>query len=160
MPTMEFNRVVSLVLGFIVLILAFVWISNKFRAKNSTTQTNQPTVTMTPTILEENEKWNPLSFLFDNKTPTPTPTKGSNVINITSGDVQTPTPQIRISIIEGRNNPGKSAPSEQTTIITKNTNIVYNKKPVQQIPETGSPTVLIPILSLLIAGGFAIKKAR
>lgn len=155
---MEFNRVVSLVLGFIVLILAFVWISNKFRAKNSTTQTNQPTVTMTPTTIEENERWDPLSFLFDNKTLTPTPTKSSNIINTTNREGQTPTPQIQISIIERRNSLGKSAPSEQTTIITKNTNILYNKKPVQQIPETGSPTALIPILSLLIAGGFAIKK--
>lgn len=159
MSIMEFNRVVSLVLGFIVLILAFVWISNKFRAKNSTTQTNQPTitVTITPTTGEEKGTWNPFSFLFDNKTPTPTPTKGDNAIKVIGEYMQTPTPQIRISIIEGKNNPEKS---EQTAIITKDTNTLYNKKPVQQIPETGSPTVLIPILSLLIAGGFAIKKAR
>jgi len=156
---MEFNRIISLVLGFIVLILAFVWISNKFRAKSSTTQANQPTVTVIPTIeKEQSEKWNPFSFLFDDKTPTPTPTKSESTISTTNGEGKTPTPQVQISIIEGRDAVEKSGSTGQITVTTKNTNTMYNKKSVQQIPETGSPTVLIPILTLFIAGGFAIRK--
>ena len=156
---MEFNRLISLILGFIILILAFVWISNKFRAKNSTTQANQPIVTMIPTIeKEQSEKWNPFSFLFDDKTPTPTPTKSESTISTTNGEGKTPTPQVQISIIEGRDAVEKSGSTGQITVTTKNTNTMYNKKSVQQIPETGSPTVLIPILTLFIAGGFAIRK--
>jgi len=156
---MEFNRIISLVLGFIILILAFVWISNKFRAKNPTTQLSQPTATIIPTIeKKQSEKWNPLSFLFDDKTSTPTPTKSKNIISTTNGEGQPPTPQVQISIIEGRNAVERNGSTGQTTATTNNTNSIYNKKSIQQIPETGSPTVLIPILTLFIAGGFAIRK--
>jgi len=155
---MEFNRVISLVLGFIVLILAFVWISNKFRSKDSITQANQPTVTMAPAVEEGGgEQWNPFSFLFDKKTPTPT--ENTDDTNIVDGAEVTPTQQIQISIIEGRNNIDKGSTSGQTTITTKETNNTYNNKSVQQIPETGTTTAFIPILSLLLAGGFAIRKS-
>ena len=49
---MEFNRLISLVLGFIVLILIFVWVNNRIQAgKNKTTDTKntvQVTLTTTP----------------------------------------------------------------------------------------------------------------
>jgi len=159
---MEFNRLISLVLGFIVLILVFVWISNKFRANNSTTQTRQPTITIAPTTTVEKDqgaKWNPFAFLFNNKTPTPSPTKNSTKTETKNTEVISITPQTQINIIEGKGSAKEAVPATETTSATEETNITYNNKSVKKIPETGAATMLIPTLSLLLVGGIAIRKA-
>ncbi|KKQ38915.1 MAG: hypothetical protein US54_C0001G0040 [Candidatus Roizmanbacteria bacterium GW2011_GWA2_37_7] len=153
---MEFNRLVSLVLGFIVLILAFVWISNRFRAKKTPTQTNQPTITITiaPTGKEEKQDggWNPLAFLFKNNTPTPTNPVAE--INIPINEqIISPTPQTKVKVVEG-GIVDQSNSSNERTIYT-----AYNQNIVHQIPETGAATALLPILSVLFAGGMLIKKS-
>lgn len=162
---MEFNRLVSLVLGFIVLILAFVWISNRFRANNTTTQINQPTTTITPTNtqIKENNKqnigWNPFLSLFNKEKPTLTPTITPTEVlvgtNTTTND-KTPTltqPQTKVRVIENKSMENNSLLSGDTT------NNVYNQNSAQQIPETGAATMLIPILSFILASGIAIKKS-
>lgn len=155
---MEFNRLVSLVLGFIVLILAFVWISNRFRANNSSTQGNQPTITIAPTEeAKEDARWNPLAFLFDKESPTPTLTSTPSK-NIVDNVSITTTPKTQVTIIEGNNTRGSPSTTRYITPQTKKSTS-YNQKSVQQIPETGAPTALLPIISLLLAGGFAIKKS-
>lgn len=87
---MEFNKLLSLVLGFVILILAFVWISNRFRASQAEKQGENPTtvvsqtspsqtqttttttpsaqgssITPSATPKEESNSRNPLAFLFN-----------------------------------------------------------------------------------------------
>jgi hypothetical protein len=149
---MEFNRLISLVLGFIVLILVFVWVNNRIQAgKNKTIDTNtttQITLTTTPSPTGQAEKkgWkNPLAFLFGQQSPTPsvsiTPTGTITAISTTPGTTQpsgTP-PQVRIVTNS------KYTESNSTDNVT-------------QIPETGLPTLIIPLSFLALAGGMYIKR--
>ncbi|MDP4010869.1 MAG: hypothetical protein Q8P72_01420 [Candidatus Roizmanbacteria bacterium] len=171
---MEFNRLISLILGFIILILAFVWISNKFRANKSTVQTNQPTITVTIAPTEkveaktENGGWNPFAFLFNKQTPTPTPTQtqtntSSNTNKAINGATITPKFQTKVKVIEKEQMRDISKTNQPTGAETinktyTNTNMTTNN-PTQQIPETGVFTALLPILSLMLAGGIAMKKS-
>ncbi|PJC30171.1 hypothetical protein CO051_07120 [Candidatus Roizmanbacteria bacterium CG_4_9_14_0_2_um_filter_39_13] len=167
---MEFNRLISLILGFIILILAFVWISNKFRANKSTVQTNQPTITVTIAPTEkveaktENRGWNPFAFLFDKQTPTPTQTNtSSNTNKAINGATITPKFQTKVNVIEKEQMRDISKTNQPTGVETisktyTNTNMT-TKNPTQQIPETGAFTALLPILSLMLAGGIAMKKS-
>lgn len=148
---MEFNRLISLVLGFIVLILIFVWVNNRIQAgKNITTNTKnivQITLTTTPspTRKEEKKAWNPFAFLFSQQSPTPstliTPTRIITTIPTTLGTTQlsrTPT-QIQV-VINNR---------------FIETSSVDN---ASQIPETGLPTLILPLSFAALAGGMYIKK--
>lgn len=159
---MEFNRLVSLVLGFVVLILLFVWITNRFRGETRTTASKTtPTVTVTksptPTPKEGEEKgWNPLGFLFgDDKTPTPTKAMVKK---------STPSPSaIRITIAGGQTNPTGSTGSigGSTEVVYKNnrTNVVQGAKGTSQIPETGTASIFIPsLISSLLAGVYLRKR--
>lgn len=158
---MEMNRLISLVLGFVVLILIFVWVSNRFRASNKNTQTTKITAASTltptskPTVTQntKNKKWNPLSFLFDNKkNTTPVPTGQDNIkkeINL----IPSPTIQTQVKIIEGgltSNNPNPIEPTNTSQ---------YNFQTIAQIPETGASSVFFPLMSVLISIGIIIKKS-
>ena len=151
---MEFNRLVSLVLGFIVLILLFVWISNRFRANTRTTGTKTVKATVTPTK-GPSTGWNPFGFLAK-KTPTPTKTVAKN----------SPTP-IKIKVENGTAPQGQAGqtgqnnqpqqPQQQTEVIYKNyktgKTIVVN-----EIPETGAPTILLSLALAGLTGGIYLKK--
>ncbi len=142
---MEFNRLISLVLGFIVLILVFVWIGSRFRSTTRTVGDARVTVTMTPTPTKaQGEKgWNPFGFLFRGS-PTPTKTIAQRI---------TPTPtQI---VVAGQ------ATQETNTIVYKNnrTGETQTIEGVQRIPETGAPTLIIPLaLSALTFGAYLRKR--
>ena len=159
---MEFNRLVSLVLGFIVLILLFVWISNRFRANTRTTGIKTVTVTISPTVKATvtptkgpSTGWNPFGFLAK-KTPTPTKTVAKN----------SPTP-IKIKVENGTAPQGQAGqtgqnnqpqqPQQQTEVIYKNyktgKTIVVN-----EIPETGAPTILLSLALAGLTGGIYLKK--
>lgn len=153
---MEFNKLVSLVLGFIVLILVFVWISN--RVRSSQTVSNTPSITVTtsvsptPTATEEEEgtTWNPFAFLFNRDgTPTPTITPKAGTVEKISG-MPTATP-VEIRVVEN------GATGSQTTKggITYTNNHTGN---VQQIPETGAATLLLPLSLAAMTAGIYLKK--
>ena len=149
---MEFNRLISLVLGFIVLILIFVWVNNRIQAgKNETTDiqdVSQAVLTTTPSPTGQVEKkgWkNPLAFLFGQQSPTPstsiTPTGAITTLSTTPGTTQlsgTPT-QIQVVVDGGYG---------QTSSVDN----------VTQIPETGLPTLIMPLSFLALAGGMYMKK--
>ncbi|MBP9691138.1 hypothetical protein KBD81_03605 [Candidatus Woesebacteria bacterium] len=155
---MEFNKLVSLVLGFIVLILVFVWISN--RVKSSQTVSKTPTVTVTisktptpkPTETEGGTIWNPFSSLFNKKSPTPTPSpkKGIAVVSgMPIATTTTTTTPVQIRVVEGTQTPNSRGQITYTNSTTGK---------VQQIPETGAATFLIPLSFAALSAGIYLKK--
>ncbi|QQS44483.1 hypothetical protein IPM65_02705 [Candidatus Roizmanbacteria bacterium] len=156
---MEFNKLVSLVLGFIVLILIFVWISNRVRQQSTVADGNNVTVTVTPTSTpseaEERSGWNPFAFLFNNEeeTPTPTPTKAGSMVEILSG-TPTTTP-VQIKVVESGSQTG--TPNNGTKTITYvNTN--NTKGGVNQIPETGAATLMLPLSLAAMTAGIYLRR--
>jgi hypothetical protein len=142
---MEFNRLISLVLGFIVLILVFVWIGSRFRSATRTTTEARVTVTMTPTPtkVQGQKGWNPFGFLFKG-TPTPTKSIAKRI-----------TPTVTSIVVAGQ------ATQETDTIVYKNnrTGETQTIEGVQRIPETGAPTLVIPFaLSALTFGAYLRKR--
>lgn len=143
---MEFNRLISLVLGFIVLILVFVWIGSRFRSATRTVGDARVTVTMTPTPTKANgEKgWNPFGFLFNRQTPTPTKT-------IAKAGTPTPT----TIVVAGQ-------ATEDTYAVTYRNNRTGETRTIEgvtRIPETGAPTLVIPLaLSALTLGAYLKKR--
>ncbi|MDA1316690.1 MAG: hypothetical protein O3B87_01545 [bacterium] len=148
---MEFNRLISLVLGFIVLILVFVWINNRIQA-GKTAKTNngneiQVTLTITPSPKTNGEKksWNPFAFLFNNGSPTPTTSK--TLVNTNATTSTTPaTNQL-------------SGNTTEVQVVTDNKIGGTNTLPyATQIPETGLPSLILPLSFAALAGGMYIKK--
>jgi len=148
---MEFNRLISLVLGFIVIILVFVWINNRIHTgKNTTTGAENitqitPTVTPTPTNSEEKKSWNPFAFLFNKQSPTPT------ILINSIGPTRT------ISIAPKIRQPSGTSPQVQVVVKGGN-NRVNSVKTATKIPETGLPTLILPLSFITLVGGMYIKK--
>lgn len=148
---MEFNRLVSLVLGFIVLILIFVWIGSRFRsATREKTVTVKISITPTPTSTSaQKTSWNPLGFLFGDTTKTPTP---SVVAKISPKTTTT-----KITNVLGQSGQNNTITSSST----QNTQVEYlnNKTGIKQIPATGAATMAIPLaLSALSLGVYLRRK--
>lgn len=158
---MEFNRLISLVIGFIVLILVFVWIGSRFRSATTTSQ-NSPTATVTatkvpsPTLTadEEGRTWNPFGFLFNRNTPTPTKTVAKKV---TASPVKGSPTQV-VQVANG------SQGQQNTTVVYKNTSTgqttTLGTSGITKIPETGASTLIIPLaFSALTLGAYLRKRA-
>ena len=155
---MEFNKLVSLVLGFIVLILIFVWISNRVRQQSTVADGKTVTITLTPTATPkagEEKGWNPFAFLFNNEeeTPTPTPSKAGSMVEILSG-TPTTTP-VQIKVVENGSQTGGSNNGTKT-ITYVNTNAT--KGGVRQIPETGAATLMLPLSLAAMTAGIYLRK--
>ncbi|MFA9288931.1 MAG: hypothetical protein ACEQSA_03565 [Weeksellaceae bacterium] len=152
------NRIISLVIGFIVLILIFVWIAGRFRATTRTTA-NAPTPTITasptPTGAQEDKGWNPLGFLFD-KDPTATPTRAAGGNLIPTSMIISPTTQAA---------PQQAAQPTTSTITYRNNQTNQTATATittapQQIPATGVSTAFIPaIISACVAGMYLHRKS-
>lgn len=149
---MEFNKLVSLVLGFIVLILVFVWISNRVKSSQTVSKTSVVTVTISktptpkPTKSEEGTSWNPFESLFNKKSPTPTPSLKKGIVVISRMPTTTP---VQIRIVEGT-----QAPTSRGQITYTNS----KTGEVQQIPETGAASLLIPLSFAAMSAGIYLKK--
>ncbi len=153
---MEFNRLISLVIGFIVLILVFVWIGSRFRSATITqngtnvtvTSTVTPTASPTPTS-GASKGWNPLAFLFNRNSPTPTPSK---VITITTSPTQVK------QIVNNAQNQGNSSAIYVNNKTGETTTIANSG--ITRIPETGASTLIIPLaFSALTLGAYLRKKS-
>lgn len=190
---MEFNKLVSLVLGFIVLVLLLVWAGGKIRSQNGAPLLSNkkiqvsvtPTFTPTPTPAKQatptptKKSWNPFGFLFNK--PTVTPTAKPTPTIATTLDAKTTTPVVIVtatpSPVQQRNLGGKIMATSTPKVLPTATlgmgnaaqapqtntesNHPYNNKGgqgvvgVTQIPNTGAPTLLIPLaLSSLIGGTY------
>ncbi len=155
---MEFNRLISLVIGFIVLILVFVWIGSRFRSatisQNGTTVTVTSTVTPTasPTPTSgESKGWNPFAFLFNRNSSTPTPSK---VLTITA----TPTSTQVKQVVNNAQNQGNSSAIYVNNKTGESTTIANSG--ITRIPETGASTLVIPLaFSALTLGAYLRKRS-
>jgi hypothetical protein len=169
---MEFNKIVSLVLGFIVAILLLVWVTNQFKANRKTTTTSQVRVTMTPTPAQKKNdtKWNPFGFLFKKTTPTPsvqpnrqtaqnanmspTPNQAQRAMPTTRPQ---PTSQTGASTTTGQNN---QQPPQGQNQGSPQYNNYQNPGAIAQIPNTGAPTFLIPLALSSLAGGMFLRRKK
>jgi hypothetical protein len=154
---MEFNRLISLVIGFIVLILVFVWIGSRFRsatisqngAKVTITSTVTPTSTSPTPTSGESKGWNPFAFLFNRNSPTPTPSK---VLTVTT----TPT-QVK-QLVDNAQNQGNSSAIYVNNKTGETTTIANSG--ITRIPETGASTLVIPLaFSALTLGAYLRKRS-
>ena len=144
---MEFNRLVSLVLGFIVLILIFVWVGSRFRsATQDKTTSIKISITPIPTKAQKNN-WNPLGFLFNGATKTPSPK--------VTGKITPKTTTIQVTKIVVKN--GQNKP---TTYIPTQTQVEYrnNKTGIKQIPSTGAATIAIPLAFSALSLGVYLRR--
>lgn len=131
-----FNKVTSFVLGLIVvLVFLFVFgsrvnISDKLLAFKDTKVTPTPAVVTTTTTPKKKGFF---ESLFERKTsPTPTPSQKTTEIVVDSAKVET-----------------KGAATNTSTTMTNQP---------QTIPQTGSPTILLPILVSALGSGLYLRK--
>ena len=147
---MEFNRIISLILGFIVLILIFVWVGSRFRsATRESTRTTNISITPTPTK-GENKGWNPFGFLFFGGTKTPSPSVTSKV-----------TPKATVTV-SGEVAIVKKETTNQTQVDYHNNNTgqtsEYNITGVKQIPSTGIATIALPVMFSAFSLGVYLRR--
>ena len=172
---MEFNRLISLVLGFVVLILVFVWISNRFRASTRTVNGRTPTITptYTPTPTKANNtasRWNPFSFLMGSSTTTPAPTRKTSpsptavkVVVQTTGTAdqrsnnpsptKVPTSKPTQKVTQAKVQVKVTQSAQKPTYTNNRTG-----KTIAQIPETGAPTEVLSILLTALSGGIYLRR--
>ena len=172
---MEFNRLISLVLGFIVLILVFVLLNNKFRTNPyqiiTTNKETTITLTPTPTNTKKGIQNGPLGFLFglNDKTPTTTPLPTTTQINDEKNnnfkvsiieelsqnkeDLNTNNPNVKVQILEKRN----IQPTSTLQSGVKNSQNSYQTT-TTQIPETGAASILILTTALSLFGGVFLRR--
>lgn len=143
----NFNKVLSFVLGLVVVIVFVIVLSNRLNLSDKflVFKNNKAkiTVTPTPTPTQAQKEKQPgfFSRLFRKPTATPTPSKKPS--KITYNDYQTgkaitqatPTPQL-----------------QQTT--------KGGVKAVKTIPSTGSPGILLPLFSSSALLGFYLRKRK
>lgn len=152
---MEFNKIVSLVLGFIVAILLLVWVTNQFKANRKTTTTAQARVTVTPTSVQQknDSKWNPFGFLFKKTTPTPSMQPNRQTAQ-NSPMSPTPSQTQRVAPTSVPKN-GTQGSNNQPQY-----NNYQNQGQIAQIPNTGAPTLLIPLALSSFAGGLFLRRKK
>ena len=142
---MQINRLISLILGIIVVILLLTWIRSRLQPANKTTASVAVTVTPTAIPTGAQKGWDFFS-IFKKATPTPTPATTVTEEEPNTVSYVSPTP-------------------------TQNTPINYYKKQtvtptpasvvgVKSIPQTGAPTLLLPLAFGAMFGGAALKKTK
>lgn len=167
---MEFNKIVSLVLGFIVVVLLLVFVVGRMQGKNTGSLFSKAKVTTTPTPkpdtqATEKKGWNPFGFLFRKSTPTPTPAKNVavNPTDTAKGNV-TPLPQGGMTgTTQGTTIQRGEQPVAQPTLVSQQPQNVtqYNTvNGVTQIPNTGAPTFMLPLAFSMLAGGTFLSRAK
>ncbi len=137
-----FNKVTSFVLGLIVvLVFLFVFgsrvnLSDKLLAFKDTKVTPSPSSVQAPTPTPVTKKKGFFESLFGRKiTPTPTATPTSKITKIIENNT-------------------KGSVSTTTTTTAANTMTTQPKT----IPQTGSPTILLPILISALGSGMYLRK--
>jgi hypothetical protein len=138
------NKIVSLFLGLILVIVLFAIVTGRINLKNRLPTLSffkKTTPTVTPVKLNDI-----LSNTSQNTVVTlPPPPASSNITAFPTQSISFPTPTL------------VKAPSyfaQQKNAPFKQQNIV----PVQKIPSTGSPTLMIPLALSLLSGGIFLKR--
>ena len=124
----SFNKVISFVLGLVVVLVFFAVITGKINLKSKTNQASKSTVT--PTTTQKNSGG--FFGFFKSASPTPTPTQKPSSITINTNT--------------NENNVYKQNSQSSKSSTAKS------------IPSTGLPTLFIPILFSGLAGGSFLRK--
>ncbi len=128
----SFNKVISFVLGLVVVLVFLAVITGKINLKSKTGSASNPTLTPTPI-----QKNNGGFFGFFKSATSPTPTS-------------TPAPTQKPSSITVNTNKNNVYKQNKQAIQYSN---------AKSIPATGLPTLLIPILVSGLIGGNFLRKA-
>ena len=127
----SFNKVISFVLGLVVVLVFFAVITGKINLKSKTNQASKSTVT--PTTTQKNSGGFFGFFKSASPTSTPTPTQKPSSITINT-------------------NANENNVYKQNSQSSKSSN-------AKSIPSTGLPTLLIPALLSGLVGGNFLRKA-
>jgi len=125
----SFNKVISFVLGLIVVLVFFAVVTGKINLKSKTSTTSTSKSTITPTPIQKSSGG--FFGFFKSASPTPTPTQKPSSITINTSE----------------NN------------VYKQNNQVASTSNAKSIPSTGLPTIFIPLLFSGLAGGSFLRKA-
>ncbi len=148
----NFNKVLSFILGLVVVIVFVIVLSNRLKLGDTFLpfKNNKAKITVTPTPIpteaQKEKKPGFFSRLFRRTTPTPTPAK--QVAKIT----QTPT-QITTNNYQTGQPIVKATPQPQQT--TKG-----GVNGVKTIPSTGSPGALLPLFGSSALLGFYLRRKK
>lgn len=172
---MEINKVISLILGVLVVLLLLVWVNNRFKAQRSTTTQNKITTTparnatATPTpnptaAQNEDNGWGVFSFLRrSSPTPTARPTSapGNKTVTLPPNQALKPKP----STAPAKGGETKGGTTGYTTYNSTSPAPQGQQKggsvsQVKEIPNTGVSTLLIPSLLSSLAAGIYLSKSR
>jgi len=133
---MDFSKIVSLVVGFIIIILIFVWINNQLNGNNIIN--NPVSLSITPTVALKNisptnKPWYSIFLPKNlNSTVTPTPTPKTSVYNS----------KVTLS---------------PTAFEYKSKKSISISKTPTEIPETGSPTLALALATSGLFLGYLFK---
>lgn len=142
------SRIISFVIGLIVLILLFVLIANRF-SNSRRTQANAnttPTVTVAVTTAPNGERGAFDFFGLFRKKPTATPTPTMSFAEQLSGEMTT----------DQFGNPVPKA--ELTRAVAQGQ--VAGTTNVQSVPNTGFPVLAWPVLAAAFGGGMWLRKKK
>lgn len=127
----SFNKVISFVLGLVVVLVFFAVVTGKINLKSKTGSVSN--ATLTPTPIQKNSTG--FFGFFKSTSPTPTPTT-----------TQKPSP-ITINTNTNGNNTYKQYNQTSSSTTPKS------------IPATGLPALFIPILFSGLVGGSLLRKS-
>ncbi|MFA6017018.1 MAG: hypothetical protein WC744_02945 [Patescibacteria group bacterium] len=128
----SFNKVISFVLGLVVVLVFFAVITGKINLKNKTNTTSTSKSTLSPT---------------------PTPKSSGGFFGFFKPTTPTPTPTLKpISSIT--TNTG----ADTNNVYKQNSQTVQYSS-AKSIPSAGLPTIFLPILFSGLAGGSFLRKA-
>lgn len=147
----DFNKVLSFILGLIVVVVFFVVLSGRLNLSTKLLPGSQtkitPTVTPTPKVAKKPGFFERL-FAKKNPTPTPTPTEKTTT-KITYNNYQTGQP----IVTSGQTKGGTTGQTATAPTQTK------GGQKTAEIPQTGPETALLPVfISTLLAGLYLRKK--
>ncbi len=126
----SFNKVISFILGLVVVLVFLAVITGKLNLKNKPSLTTASGSILTPTPVQKN---NGGFFGFFKPSPSPTPTPAQKPFSV--------------MINTKENN------------IYKQNNQVIQYPNAKSIPSTGLPTLFIPILLSGLVGGNLLRKS-
>ena len=100
---MQLNKIISLVVGFILIILLFVWINdfirNRRNGEERVDSDNKVVATITPTITPTSKNWYSGLLSAIRNTPQPTPKTTGTTTKTTTGSIKitqlSPTPILK-----------------------------------------------------------------
>lgn len=135
------NKIISLFLGLVVVIILFSIVTGRFtpfKSKTASNTTAKVSMTPTPTIVGQ-KKFLGIFNIGKKPTITPTPTTSTIVVDTTTqGSTST-------------YNQNNSNNSVVTTTIQKSGSVTT-------IPATGAPTAVLPLVSSALLAGVYLRK--